>query len=57
MEDTSSSEIKDSIPVSFQWRKEGARKLNFRDLTNVEKIVPGYQRSIIGIFLELTRKT
>ena len=39
MEDTSSSEIKDSIPVSFQWRKEGARKLNFRDLTNVEKIV------------------
>jgi hypothetical protein len=41
MEDTSNSEIKDTIPVSFPWRsnKEGARKLNFRDLTNVEKIV------------------
>ena len=44
MEDRSSSEIKDLIPVSFQWRKEGARKLNFRDLTNVEKIVPGYSK-------------
>ena len=41
MEDTSSSEIKDSIPfVSFPWRnEEKTRKLNFRDLTNVQKIV------------------
>lgn len=36
MEDTSNSEIKDSI---FPWRKDVARKLNFRDLTNVQKIV------------------
>ena len=41
MEDMSSSEIKDSIPIPFfPWRnREKTRKLNFRDLTNVEKIV------------------
>ena len=43
MEDTSGSEIKDSIRIPtpyFPWRKgEKVRKLNFRDLTNVEKIV------------------